>query len=78
MARLRLDEKMATGITNILSLVSDDVSLKLPFPEPNPFSSRLKSLHLGGQEFKYYDVRSLGGEKFGEWGLYRTFHSTWV
>ena len=36
----------------------------------NPFLSHVKSLHVGGQEFKYYDVRSLGGEKFGECNYY--------
>ena len=35
----------------------------------NPFRSHLKSLQVGDQEFKYYDVRSLGGEKFGEWTM---------
>ena len=33
----------------------------------NPFSGHLKSLQLGGQEFKFYDIRSLGREKFGEY-----------
>ena len=67
---------MATGKITVICLIIRVVITTFLFPE-NPFCSHLKSLQVGGQEFKYYDVRSLGGEKFGECTFYHKYCSVW-
>ena len=38
----------------------------LPVSTENPFVAYLRSLRVGEKEYGYYDVKSLGGEKFSE------------
>ena len=38
----------------------------LPVSTENPFAAYVRSLRVEEKEYRYYDVRSLGGEKFSE------------